>query len=340
MKRSLIYILLFSLCCTPTLAKRVKAQERGEPIAHLPEAVAFMDEMALHHQFDRADLVRLFSEARLKPSILKAMARPAEIKPWHEYRPLFVEVKRIDQGVRFWAEHEAALQRAEAQFGVPASVIVAIIGVETFYGRNTGAYRVVDALATLAFGYPARAAYFRDELEQYLLLARETGIPPLSIKGSYAGAMGIPQFMPSSYRNYGVDFDGDNHRDLWRNPVDAIGSVAHYFQGKGWQPGAPVLTQATQIAEPGKDLANRGWGYRMLLKEWALVGVASKSETEREAMLLTLDGANGPEHWFAFENFYVITRYNHSFHYAMAVWELSQALEAARAALVAHQTTP
>ncbi|MBI5752589.1 MAG: lytic murein transglycosylase B [Hydrogenophilales bacterium] len=323
-------VLLFSLCCTPALAKRVKVQERGEPIAQLPEAVAFMEEMALRHQFDRADLARLFGEARLKESILKAMDRPAEIKPWREYRPLFVETRRIERGVRFWEEHEATLQRAEAQFGVPASVIVAIIGVETFYGRNTGAYRVVDALATLAFGYPKRAAYFRDELEQYLLLTREADIPPLSITGSYAGAMGIPQFMPSSYRNYGVDFDGDTHRDLWRNPVDAIGSVARYFQGKGWQPGAPVLAPATQAAEPGRGLANRGWGYRMPLKAWGLVGVASKSETEDEAMLLELAGVNGPEHWLAFENFYVITRYNHSFHYAMAVWELSQALEAAR----------
>jgi membrane-bound lytic murein transglycosylase B len=344
-QRSLICILLFAFCCSPALAKRVKAQEPGEPIAHLPEVVAFMEEMALRHQFDRADLAHLFSEARLKPSILKAMARPAEIKPWSEYRPLFVEAKRIDRGLRFWAEHEATLQRAETQFGVPASVIVAIIGVETFYGRNTGAYRVVDALATLAFGHPNRAAYFRNELEQYLLLARETDIPPLSIKGSYAGAMGIPQFMPSSYRNYGVDFDGDSHRDLWRNPVDAIGSVARYFQGKGWQPGAPVLAPATQVAEPGKELANRGWGYRMPLKEWGLVGVATQNETAKretadEAMLLELAGVNGPEHWFAFENFYVITRYNHSFHYSMAVWQLSQALEAARASQVAHQTTP
>ena len=329
MKRACMLVILLVLC-TPALAKRVKAQEQGEPIAHLPEVAAFMEEMALRHQFDRADLARLFGEARMKPSILNAMARPAEIKPWREYRPLFVEASRIERGVRFWAEHEATLQRAEAQFGVPASVIVAIIGVETFYGRNTGAYRVVDALATLAFGYPKRAAYFRDELEQYLLLAREAAIPPLSIKGSYAGAMGISQFMPSSYRNYGVDFDGDTHRDLWRNPVDAIGSVARYFQGKGWQPGAPVLTPATQAAEPGKGLANRGWGYRMPLDAWAQAGVTARNEKAGEAMLLILDGANGPEHWLAFENFYVITRYNHSFHYAMAVWELSRALEAAR----------
>ena len=334
MKRALIYFLLFFLCCTSAFAKRVKAQEQGEPIAHLPEAVAFIEEMALRHQFDRTVLVALFNEARLKQSILNAMARPAEIKPWRDYRPQFVEGQRISQGLRFWAEHEATLQRAEAQFGVPASVIVAIIGVETSYGRNTGSYRVVDALATLAFGHPKRSAYFRDELEQYLLLSREADFAPLSVKGSYAGAMGIPQFMPSSYRTYGIDFDGDQHRDLWRNPVDAIGSVARYFQGKGWQAGAPVVTPVTQLAEAGKEMANRGWGYRMQMKDWALLGVTSKPTKPGEAMLLKLDGANGPEHWLAFENFYVITRYNHSFHYAMAVWQLSLELQAAR------QTTP
>jgi len=330
MKRALIYVLLFFVCCTPASAKRVKAQEQGEPIAHLPEAVAFIEEMALRHQFDRTVLLHLFNEARLKQSILNAMARPAEIKPWRDYRPQFVEAQRINQGLRFWAEHEATLQRAEAQFGVPASVIVAIIGVETSYGRNTGSYRVVDALATLAFGHPKRSAYFRNELEQYLLLTREAEIPPLSVKGSYAGAMGIPQFMPSSYRTYGIDFDGDQHRDLWRNPVDAIGSVARYFQGKGWQAGAPVVTQATLLTDPGKEMVNRGWGYRMLMKDWALIGVTAKSEKPGEAMLLTLAGENGPEHWLAFENFYVITRYNHSFHYAMAVWQLSRALDAAK----------
>ncbi len=333
MSRTLLFVLLLSLCSTPALAKRPKVLEQGEPIAHLPEAVAFVDEMALRHQFDRADLMRLFSEARLKKSILNAMARPAEIKPWREYRPLFVEAQRIARGVHFWAEHEATLQRAEAQYGVPASVIVAIIGVETFYGRNTGSYRVVDALATLAFAHPQRAAYFRDELEQYLLLAREGDIPPLSVTGSYAGAMGIPQFMPSSYRNYGVDFDSDGQRDLWRNPADAIGSVARYFQGKGWRAGAPVVAEASAVTEPGKTLANRGWGYRMTLSEWALVGVMSKVyPAENEAMLLVLDGVNGAENWLAFENFYVITRYNHSFHYALAVWDLSRALEAARVA--------
>ena len=329
MRRAYLTLCLLALCTT-ALAKRVPVTEPGDPIAQLPEAVEFMNEMALRHQFDRAELERLFGEARKKNSILKAMTRPAEVKLWREYRPIFVEPKRIHHGLRFWAEHQATLKRAEAAFSVPASVIVAIIGVETFYGRNTGSYRVIDALSTLAFAYPKRAAYFRNELEQYLLLTREMNTPPLAIKGSYAGAMGIPQFMPSSYRNYGVDFDGDEHRDLWHNPVDAIGSVARYFQGKGWQAGAPVVSLAAQVSDAGKGLANRGWGYRMPLKAWGLVGATTQSDSAEEAMLLLLEGENGPEHWLAFENFYVITRYNHSFHYAMAVWQLSQALEAAR----------
>jgi membrane-bound lytic murein transglycosylase B len=315
---------------------------QGDSIARLPEASAFVAQMVARHQFDAADLTQLLTQTCMKQSILKAMTRPAEAKPWSAYRPLFVEPIHIAQGKRFWAEHEAALGRAEAQYGVPASIIVAIIGVETSYGRNTGSFRVMDALSTLAFGYPQRAAYFRDELEQYLLLSREASFAPLSIKGSYAGAMGIGQFMPSSYRLYGVDFDGDGHRDLWENPDDAIGSVANYFHGKGWIPAALVATPATAVAEPGKGLANHGWSYRMPLVYWARVGVAENgpSSLDAEAMLLELTGANGPEYWLAYKNFYVITRYNHSFHYAMAVWQLSRELEAARGASTGLQTTP
>lgn len=337
---------LFALCtlliCHAAHAQGNKPRAQCETIMDLPEAAPFIEEMVARHQFDRTALTQWLAQTCLKQSILNAMTRPAEAKPWSEYRPLFVEPKRIARGVQFWSAHEAQLSRAEAQYGVPASMIVAIIGVETFYGRNTGSYRVMDALATLAFGYPPRAAYFRQELEQYLLLAREANFEPLSVKGSYAGAMGISQFMPSSYRLFGIDFDGDGHRDLWDNPDDAIGSVANYFRAKGWQSGAPVATAATAVAGPGKGLANRGWGYRMPLKDWARVGVAANdaSHAEAEAMLLELAGSNGPEYWLAFKNFYVITRYNHSFQYAMAVWQLSRALEAARAASAAPRPRP
>jgi len=314
-------------------AKQSVANGQEGALAQSPEVQAFIGEMAQRHQFDQAQLTRLFGEVRIRQSILSAMSRPAEAKPWHAYRPLFVEPKRIAGGVRFWAEHAAALERAEAQTGVPASMIVAIIGVETFYGRNTGTFRVIDALSTLAFGYPKRAAYFRSELEQYLLLTREADIDPLSIQGSYAGAMGIPQFMPSSYRKYGVDFDGDGQRDLWRNAQDAIGSVGQYLQGYGWRRGAPVLAPVLRVADAGQGLANRGWNYRMTLTHWASIGVqADAAQSEAEAMLFQLAGVDGPEYWLGFENFYVITRYNRSFHYAMAAWELSQALEATRPA--------
>ena len=324
-----LYALLFAHAAS---AQCGKSPVQNESIAGLPGTTAFIDEMVARHQFKRDDLSQLLAQTCVKQSILTAMSRPAEAKPWSVYRALFVEPKRIASGVRFWQEHAETLAHAEAQYGVPASIIVAIIGVETFYGRNTGSFRVMDALGTLAFGYPQRAAYFRDELEQYLLLAREAAFAPLSIKGSYAGAMGIAQFMPSSYRNFGVDFDGDGQRDLWDNPDDAIGSVANYFHGKGWKTGAPVATLATTVAEPGKGLANHGWNFRMPLKTWPQVGIAANdpSHAQAEAMLLELSGANGPEYWLAYENFYVITRYNHSFHYAMAVWQLSRELEAAR----------
>jgi len=322
---------LLGVCLLLLQGHQAAGAGQASALAKFPEVQTFIGEMVQRHQFDQHELTQLFREVRIKQGILNAMDRPAEAKPWFAYRPLFIEPKRIAGGVLFWAEHETTLARAEAQMGVPASMIVAIIGVETFYGRNTGSFRVIDALSTLAFGYPKRAAYFRSELEQYLLLTREGAIDPLEIHGSYAGAMGISQFMPSSYRKYGVDFDGDGHRDLWRNADDAIGSVAHYLQGYGWRRGAPVLASAQSVVDPGKGLANRGWSYRIPIKQWPGVGVTSAApKTDAEAMLFMLAGANGPEYWLGYENFYVITRYNHSFQYAMAAWELSQALEAAR----------
>lgn len=316
-----------------TYANQSHAAEQAEAFAQTLEVQEFIAEMVQQHQFKPEELTRLFNEAQIKQSILNAMARPAEGKPWRDYRPIFIEPRRIAGGLRFWATHEAVLQRAEAQYGVPASLIVAIIGIETFYGGNTGSFRVMDALSTLAFAYPKRAPYFRKELEHYLLLSREAALDPLSIKGSYAGAMGISQFMPSSYRQYGVDFDGDGHRDLWRNPADAIGSVGSYLQGYGWERDAQVLEKVLSVNEPGKNLAGRGWSYRIPIKQWGGVGVSTHNSTsEAEAMLFQLAGENGPEYWLGLKNFYVITRYNRSFHYAMAAWELSQALAQAKAA--------
>ncbi|MEM6708301.1 MAG: lytic murein transglycosylase B, partial [Pseudomonadota bacterium] len=211
------------------------------------EAVqAFATELVDEHGFDRAALLETLANARKQQSILDAISRPAEkTLSWHEYRPIFVKDSSITQGLEFWREHADALARAEATYGVPAEYIVAIIGVETRWGRILGRYRVLDALATLAFDYPPRSKFFRKELIEFLLLAREEGRDPASLKGSYAGAMGYGQFIPSSYRAYAVDFDGDGERDIWSNPVDAIGSVANYFKQHGWKGAAPVAVLAS-----------------------------------------------------------------------------------------------
>lgn len=338
MRRGLLLLLLLAL-----LPARGQENKPDTELAAWPGASQFVDDMVTRHQFDRAELGAVLAQAKLRQSILGAMAKPAEAKPWSDYRNLFVEPKHIAAGVNFWRLHAASLTRAQAEYGVPASVIVAIIGVETFYGRNTGSYRVLDALSTLAFSTTPRAVYFRGELEQYLLLCRSAGFSPLAVKGSYAGAMGISQFMPSSYRNYGVDFDGDGHSDLWTNPEDAIGSVANYFRAKGWVSEAPVVIPVASVAEPALGLANEGWNFRMAMRDWAEIGASSASNADAQAaaMLIELQGANGKEYWLGFENFYVITRYNRSFHYAMAVWQLSLALQAAYqdAALAPLQTS-
>ncbi len=318
----------------PETPRQSAATSNPDTLGNWPGAAGFVDDMVARHHFDRASLTALLAQARLRPSILSAMARPSEAKPWYEYRQIFVDNKRIAAGSDFWKQHAATLKRAEQEYGVPAAMIVAIIGVETFYGRNTGSYRVLDALATLAFSNGKRADYFREELEHYLLLARDAGFSPLAVKGSYAGAMGISQFMPSSYRAYGIDFDGDGHRDLWANPEDAIGSVANYFRAKGWVTGAPVAVAVRNPAEPGLGLANRGWSFRIPMRDWPNIGVMPEQAdtSTAEAMLLELQGESAKEYWLAYQNFYVITRYNHSFHYAMAAWQLSLALQAAYAA--------
>ncbi|MDG4554974.1 MAG: lytic murein transglycosylase B [Candidatus Competibacter sp.] len=299
----------------------------GQPLGSRADVQAFIHEMATRHRFDANQLQAVFNRAQVQPSILAAMSRPAEGKPWYAYRGIFVNPSRIRGGVRFWRANAAALAQAERVYGVPPEIVVAIIGVETQYGGNMGSFRVLEALSTLAFDYPRRAAYFRKELENYLLLTRQEGIDPLTPRGSYAGAMGLGQFMPSSFLSYAVDFDGDGHRDLWRNPRDAIGSVAHYFQRYGWRTGEPVAVPArvsgtrypallSQRLSPPKDS----------VASLQAQGVAPESPVSgtQAAMLLEYQGRDGPEYWLGFDNFYAITRYNHSQLYAMAVYQLSQ----------------
>lgn len=293
----------------------------------------FIAEMVRQHGFATEQLQKVFAQAERKQAILDAISRPAErVKPWKEYRPIFITQARIDRGVDFWRQHEAALSRAETEYGVPASIIVAIIGVETFYGGNTGSYRVMDALSTLAFDYPPRAPFFRKELREFLLLIREEQVDPLTLKGSYAGAMGLPQFMPSSFRSYAVDFDGDGRIDIWSNPTDAIGSVASYFSRHGWQPGMPVVSAARVQGERYQEGLTQGLEAEKNMAELRQLGWLSQSAIADDTPVTAfhLDGEQGDEFWIGLPNFYVITRYNRSVMYAMAVNQLAGQLVLAR----------
>jgi membrane-bound lytic murein transglycosylase B len=285
--------------------------------------------------FSESYLKQVLSEAKRQESILKAISRPAEKRlTWGEYRDIFIKPKRISQGVAFWQENREALERAEATYGVPAEIIVAIIGVETRYGRITGSYRVVDALATLGFDYPRRGKFFRGQLMEYLRLVREEGTEFTAHKGSYAGAMGYGQFIPSSYRNFAIDFDGDGKRDIWENKTDAIGSVANYFAEHGWTPGAPVLSTVylpEQLDESWFGKGRKGLTPTVTLAEWNARGVLAQRQLppQEKATLLRLEIAEDKQYWLGLHNFYVITRYNHSNLYAMAVYRLSEQIRQA-----------
>jgi membrane-bound lytic murein transglycosylase B len=324
----LVAIIVALPACTATVA----APEPHGYIAH-PEAQAFIRDMAARHDFSKAELIAIFREAQRREDILKLMSRPAEKRlAWHEYRKIFLTQSRIDGGVAFWNQHAGILDKAERELGVDAQVIVAIIGVETRYGGNTGSHRVLDALATLAFDYPPRSKFFRGELEQYLVLANEENIDLLSTKGSYAGAMGYGQFIPSSYRNYALDFDQDGKRDLWNSPMDIIGSVANYMHKHGWELGAPVIIPARVSGDSYKTILDKGLKPHTAIKQLQQAGVTPLVAQPGDALagLVTLENKDGPGYWLSLNNFYVITRYNRSPLYAMAVYQLSEAIRQAR----------
>jgi membrane-bound lytic murein transglycosylase B len=306
---------------------------QGAGYADHPQAVSLIDELVAEEGFERAELEGLLGAAQRKESILKAIARPAEkTKPWHEYRQIFVTESRTSRGEEFTTQYGASLQRAEREYGVPTEIIVAVIGVETSYGRNKGSYRVLDALSTLAFDYPKRSEFFSKELKHFLILAREQGLPADELLGSYAGAMGYGQFMPSSFRAYAVDFDADGTADIWNNAVDAIGSVANYFKRHGWTPGAPVTAPATVSGDYPRAWINDGLKPRRSIAEFTAAGIEPQQPFPGDALAtaMELEGAQGVEYWLGLQNFYVITRYNHSAMYAMSVYQLSRALEARR----------
>jgi membrane-bound lytic murein transglycosylase B len=333
-------LLAAAVLLTAAVGSAVAAESSAVPAnyAERPEVRAFVDEMATEHGFDPRSLRRLFAQVRYQPQVIAAISRPVLSPPkWYEFAPRFLSPERVDAGVAFWRAHESVLARAEEDFGVPPEIVVAIIGVETYYGRYPGTYRVIDALTTLAFDYPRRAEFFRSELKQFLLLTREQGASPLAPKGSYAGAMGLPQFMPGSVRAYALDYDSDGSIDLAGNADDAIGSVANYLLRHGWQRGQPLMTAAL-IEEDAKEAAlarlDAGVSERQALPAWERDGVSAFDLPDDLAPdpvgLLMLEEDGGPSYWVVFGNWYVVTRYNRSRLYASAVAELAQVLKAAR----------
>lgn len=296
-----------------------------------PLALAFVDKMVTEHSFDRGYMEASMASATRKQTILDAIARPAEkTKTWGEYRKIFVTEKRTRLGREFMKTYADTLARAEREFGVPAEIISAVIGVETRYGRHKGNYRVLDALATLSFDYPRRSKFFSGELEEYFLLVKEQKFDAETVKGSYAGAMGYGQFIPSSYRHFAIDFDGDGVADIVNNPVDAIGSVANYFKSHGWTPGEMVTLTATVAKGHNVDIANQKLKPRLTVAELNQHGYipSAKINMDQAATAMRLAGDSGDEYWIGLSNFYVITRYNHSKLYAMAVYQLSNELGA------------
>lgn len=306
---------------------------KEKSFAHDPEVAAFILEMQERHGFESEFLQYRFSRLQPNETVLKAIRPPAvpELqRSWERYRARFLNERRVAAGIRFWNENATTLKRASALYGVPEEVIVAIIGVETEYGRNTGKFGVMQALATLAFRYPPRAPFFRSELENYLLLARENGFDPLVLKGSYAGAMGIPQFMPSSQRRYAVDFDGDGRVDLTRSVEDAIGSVASFLAQHGWEAGSPVAVPAT-VEGDAAPLVALGIRPEKPLGELAAAGLRAEGDATRPAAVIDLvSPGQTTEYWAGFQNFYVITRYNRSSFYAMSVFQLAEEIRRQR----------
>ncbi|HMM54370.1 MAG TPA: lytic murein transglycosylase B [Candidatus Desulfobacillus sp.] len=315
------------------LALLLPAQARAEGFSGREAVQAFIEEMHEKHDFDRQRLARLFRQLQPQTKVLRLIAPPATplARSWRAYRGRFLDSWRIGGGLRFWRDNARELESARRIFGVPEEIIVAIIGIETLYGRNTGKFPALAALATLAFDYPPRAALFRRELEALLLLSRETGRDPLSYTGSYAGALGMPQFLPSSIRRWGMDFDGDGRTDLAGSPSDAIGSVANFLVAHGWQEGGPIAVPVRAGGERLGEIANGDVLPRLTPAEMAAYGVVAAADAPQQpcALIDLATPGETTEYWLGYQNFYVITRYNRSSFYAMAVHALAAELRAA-----------
>jgi membrane-bound lytic murein transglycosylase B len=344
--RRFVRLSLILACTALALAPPTGAAAKRKSVpgyAERGDVRAFIEEMVAADGYDRAALRRAFAQARFQPRIVEAMQRPLLEPPkWFEYAPRFLSPARVAGGVAWWNANAEALARAEERYGVPPEIVVAIVGVESYYGRNTGSHRALDALATLAFDYPRRADFFRGELRQFMLLVREQQVPANVPRGSFAGALGVPQFMPGSYREFAVDFDGDGRIDLWGSDADIAGSVASFLARHDWQRGQPVLLPAA-IAEDSLPAVRRrldgGISERRTLDAWSADGVAPAGApwnlaTEPVGVLLLeerdADGMEEASYWIACQNFYVLTRYNRSRLYAAAVNELARAIRDAR----------
>lgn len=298
-----------------------------------PALEAFIEEMVQKHQFRAGQLRQLFAQVQPRPAVIRAMTAPRTARPWHEFRLPYINTQRIEGGVRFWQQHAGVVARAAREYGVPEEVIVATIGVETVYGRVTGSFKVLEALSMLAFHYPPRAEFFRRELEEYLLLTREAGLDPLAVRGSSAGAIGIPQFLPSSYRKFAVDFDGDGKRDLMGTPADAIGSVANYYKTFGWRAGEGTVVEAEANASAVAAAMSGDIKPQLRVGELRRRGVVPLAQVndDAEAALFVVEAEDGLRYWLGLNNFYVVTRYNRSVNYALVVLELARELRAAMA---------
>jgi membrane-bound lytic murein transglycosylase B len=328
-KRCLSFLLVL-------LAGAIAVAEPARPPAlaarfdlHRPEIVAFIDEVTQREGLKRKDVQRLLKEARPQPKIIDMMNRPMEkVAPWWEYREHFVTAERVSDGAQFWTDHRESLERAAATYQVPPEYLVAILGVETRYGRITGRYRVLDALATLAFDYPPRHSYFAGELAQFMVLAKENQLDPLTTTGSYAGAMGAPQFMPSAYRRYAVAAGNDPRRDLWSDWDDILASVANYLHENGWQAGQPVLADTRIDPAATFNIEPHNLELNETVDTLGAQGVTVEAEVPADtpALLILAEQPDGPAYRVGFHNFYVLTRYNASARYAMAVHDLAQAI--------------
>jgi membrane-bound lytic murein transglycosylase B len=319
----IVFVLMMAGCTTQAA--------RQDPVDSA-DLEAFANTMADRHGMDANAIAALLNdEAVHQQEIIDAISSPAEALPWYRYRRIFLTQDRIEAGLEYWQAHAALLDAVHARYGVPAEIVVAIIGVETRYGRYRGRHRVIDALRTLAFAYPPRADFFRSELEAFLILANEEGIDPREPLGSYAGAMGVPQFISSSYRAYAVDFNNNGRRDLFSEAADIIGSVGNYFAEHGWREAEPIAVPAQVNKSRVDDLLRASLKPTDTVENLFDAGVKPRQSLafNQPARLLALETDNGTAHWVTLNNFYVITRYNHSPLYAMAVFQLAEAIREA-----------